>query len=113
VTASHTEDAWDAAAEEKKWRESLKQARKAQDEVAGKLSSSSSGFYLLCLAELDAGGQLLTGDCFSSRARFVAQLRRLMAEPSTPSEPVPSIQAYRDSQRWWLESLIRVYESNT
>ena len=113
MAASQTEDRWDPAVEEKKWRQSMESGLKAQDQLGEQLSKSSPDFHLLCLAELDAGIHLLRPQYFSSRATFVAQLRRLIAQPTTPSRPVPSIQAYRDSQKWWLESMIQVYEKDS
>ena len=110
MAASPTQDHWDAAAEERKWRESMERGRKAREGLDEQLSKSSPDFHLLCLAELDAGGHLLRPEYFSTRVVFVAQLRRLIAEPTAPSRPVPSIEAYRDSQKWWLESMIEVYE---
>jgi hypothetical protein len=107
------EDRWDAAAEEKKWRVSLERGRHAQNQLGDQLSKSSPDFNLLCLAELDAGSQLLRPEYFASRATFLAQLKRLIAAPTQPSQPVPSLQAYRDSQKWWLESMIQAYEQDS
>lgn len=104
---------WDAAAEEMRWRESLESGRKVQESLGGHLEKSSPDFNLLCLAELDAGTHLLRAEYFVSRAVFVTQLRRLIAEPTEPSRPVASIQAYRDSQKWWLESMLQVYEQGS
>jgi hypothetical protein len=85
----------------------LESGREVQESLQDQLEKSSPNFYLLCLAELDAGRQLLRPEYFASRATFVAQLRRLIAAPAQPSQPVPSLQAYADSQKWWLESMIR------
>jgi hypothetical protein len=107
------EDCWDAAAEEKKWRESLEKARHAQNQLSVHLSKSSPHFNLLCLAELDAGSQLLRPEYFASRATLVAQLKRLITAPTQPSQPVTSLREYRDSQKWWLESIIQAYEQDS
>ena len=104
---------WDATAEEKRFRESLERAHRAQNDLGEQLSKSSPDFHLLCVAELDAGSQLVQSGCFSTREAFVAELKRLIAEPTVPSRPVPSLQAYKDSQKWWLESLLLVYEQSS
>lgn len=104
---------WDATQEEKKWRESLQSGRDALNQHGDQLSKSSPDFFLLCLAELDAGSQLARAEYFATRATFLAQLRRLTAEPTRPSRPVPSIEAYRESQKWWLESMVEVYERDS
>jgi hypothetical protein len=74
--------------------------------------SPSSGFYVLCLAELDAISSFHAPECFSSRAALIEELRRLIAAPTSPSRPVPSVQAYRDSQKWFLEHEIKQYEAD-
>lgn len=103
-------DEWDAAAEEKRFRESLRRAREADAELGEQLSRSSPNFQLLSVAEIDATEQILESGCFASPDALLAELRRLIAEPVPPSRHVPSIQAYRDSQKWWLESMLQVYE---
>ena|SRR2546425_3286274 len=108
-----TADPWDSAAEEKRFRDSLEQAHRAQNDFGKQLAKSSPDFHLLCVAELDAGSQLVESGCFSTREALVAELRRLIAEPTVPSGPVPSLQAYRDSQKWWLESMLQVYEQSS
>ena len=113
MAISQKQDRWDAAAEETKWRDALDSGNHVQNQIGDQLSKSSPDFKLLCLAELDAGSQLLRPEYFASRATFVAQLRRLIASPTQPSQPVPSLQAYRDSQKWWLESMIQVYEHDS
>jgi hypothetical protein len=75
-------------------------------------TNPTSSFYVLCLAETDAISSFRAPECFSSRAAFVTELRRLIAEPTTPSRPVPSVQAYRDSQKWFLENEIKQDEAN-
>ena len=100
-----TNDVWDAAAEEKSWRDSMETARRGQDTFK-KTGAEASGFYVLCLSELDAGVHLSKSEYFVSRAAFVAECRRLLAEPTTPSRPVPSVGAYQHAQRLWLEFII-------
>jgi hypothetical protein len=112
MTAPLPNDHWDPAVEEKRWFAALASARQTLDHLGEQLSKSSPDFHLLCLAELDAGSCLSRSE-FSSRAAFVAELKRLAAEPTAPSQPVPSLQAYRDSQKWWLESLVKQYERNS
>lgn len=102
-------EVWDAAAEEKSWRESMEKARQGQD-MFKKTGAEASGFYVLCLSELDAGIQLSKPEYFVSRAAFIAGCRSLLIEPTTPSRPVPSVEAYRQSQKLWLEFIIGRYE---
>ena len=104
-----TNDVWDAISEEKSWRESLERARRAQD-LFKKTGADASGFYVLCLSELDAGVQLSKPEYFMSRAAFVAECRRLLVEPTIPSRPVPSVEGYQRAQRFWLEFIIERYE---
>jgi hypothetical protein len=103
---------WDAVAEQKRWRAALESARKMQGQLGGAFKPLQ-GFSLLCLAELDAGNCLMEADCFSSREAFLAAVKRLIAEPTTPSQPVPSLQAYTNSQKSWLELLVKQYECGT
>ena len=112
MTSPTTKRAWDATAEEKRWRASTETAQKVQDKF-GDAPEGSSGFILLCLAELDAGIRLLQTDCFSSRAAFLAEVRRLIAEPTTPSRSVASIEGYKASQKQWLEFILNRYELDT
>jgi hypothetical protein len=49
---------------------------------------------------------MVASGCFSTRASFLAEVRRLISEPTTPSRPVHSLEAYRSAQKWWLESII-------
>jgi hypothetical protein len=100
---------WDAAAEQKRWRAALERGRKVQDWL-GDASKPLSDFIVLCLAEMDAGERLSQLDCFSSRAAFLAEVRKLIVEPTAPSHPVPSIEVYRDAQKQWLEFIIRRFE---
>ena len=106
-----TEDVWDAALEEKSWRETVESARRGQDMLEQKAGGKTSDFCILCLSELDAVVEFARPECLASRAAFVAELRRLMLEPTTPSRPVPSIEAYQDSQRFWLEFMIKKYDA--
>ena len=112
MTSPTTKRVWDAAAEEKRWRSSLETAQRVQDKFED-APEGSSGFILLCLAEEDAGISLLKPDVFSSRATFLAEVRRLIAEPTTPSRPVASIEGYRDCQQQWLEFILKTYEQDT
>jgi len=102
-------DNWDAVTREMLWRESVDKSRQAMVKLEG---SPSSGFYVLCLAELDAVSSFDAPECFSSRAALIEELRRLIAAPTNPSRPVPSVQAYRDSQKWFLEHEIKQYEAD-
>ena len=103
-------DVWDPAVEEGYWRESMVRARQGQDMLEPKAGGQPSGFYVLCLSELDAVVEFTRPECFVSRAAFVAELRRLMVEPTTPSRRVPSLEAYQSSQRFWLEFMIEKYD---
>ena len=101
---------WDAAGEEKSWRESAARAERGQDTLEQKAGATTSDFYVLCLSELDAVNCFVRPECFVSREAFVAELRRLLVEPTTPSRPVPSIEAYQHAQKFWLEFVIRQYD---
>lgn len=103
---------WDAITERDRWRSSLEAAKQVQDKF-GNASGGASGFVLLCLAELDAGIQLLETDCFASRAAFFAEVRRLIDEPTVPSRLVASIDTYRTCQKQWLEFILKKYEQDT
>lgn len=106
------EDVWDSAIEEQTWRETADRARRGQDMLERKAGGKTSDFYVLCLSELDAVVEFTRPECFTSRARFVAELRRLMTEPTTPSRPVPSIEGYQHCQRFWLEFMIQKYDAS-
>ena len=54
---------WDAALQEKHWRSALEKGRQAVDQLGSKLISSSPGFYILCLAEVDAIGAFHSPEC--------------------------------------------------
>ena len=102
-------DNWDAATREKRWRNSVENSRRAMAKLE---AHPTSGFYALCLAEIDAISCFRAPDCFSSKAAFIAELRRLIAEPTSPSRPVPSVQGYTDAQKWFLEMEIKQCEAN-
>ena len=104
------EDVWDPAVEEAYWRQSVERARQGQDMLEPKAGAEVSGFYVLCLSELDAVVQFTRPECFVSRAAVVGELRQLMAGPTAPSRPVPSIEAYEECQRFWLEFMIEKYD---
>jgi len=106
-------DSWDPALQEKRWRSALDKGRRAMDQLGPQLVTSSPGFYVLCLAEVDAAAAFHSPQCFTSRATFFAELRRVIAQPTTPSRPVPSVQAYIDSQKWFLEWEIKKCEHET
>ena len=112
MTSPTAKAVWDAAVEEQQLRNATESARRVQDsfKVA---PEGASGFVSLCLAELDAGVCLLQSDCFSSRETFLAEVRRLISEPTMPSRPVASIEGYRASQKQWLEFILIRYEQDT
>jgi len=118
MNSLHADGHWDASAEETRWRELAKQAGPSFERFRESLLRSQQGclqdqFSHLCLAEFDALAHLNLPQCLSSRAAFVAELRRLIAEPTTPSLPVLSIEAYREGQKQWLEWLIDFYEEDS
>ncbi len=87
----------------------METARLGQD-VFNKSGAQAGGFYVLCMSEPDADVNLSKSEYFVSRAAFVAECRRLLAESTTPSRPVPSVEAYQHAQRFWLEFIIGRYE---
>ncbi len=107
------EDVWDPAVEESAWRDTAERGRQGQDLLERKCGSAKSGFYTLCLAELDAVVHFTRPECFISRSAFVAELRHLLAESTTPSRPVPSLDEYQRAQQFWLEFLIKRYERSS
>jgi hypothetical protein len=113
MAATEQSASWDPVAEEKKWGAGTDRARQFQERFDQQAPGPLSGFLLLCVAELDAGSRLISSRCFASRDSFLAEIRRLIAEPTAPSRPVASMDAYRDAQMWWLESVITQYESNS
>jgi hypothetical protein len=105
-----TDDVWDAAAEEKYWREELEMMRHGADAIEQKAGLKTSGFYIACVGGLDAATHFTKPEYFVSREAFVADLRRLMIEPTAPSRPVPSVEDYQRSQRRWLERIMERYD---
>jgi hypothetical protein len=105
-----SEDDWDAVSEEKAWRDTAERGRLAQDQLEQKCGDAKYGFYTLCLAELDAVVYFARPECFTTRSVFLAELRRLMTEPTAPSRPVPSLTEYQHGQKFWLEFMIKKYE---
>jgi hypothetical protein len=55
MSAAQSEQGWDPAAQEKRWCTSVEQARQFQDKLDKEVRTPLSGFFLLCLAEVDAG----------------------------------------------------------
>jgi hypothetical protein len=102
-----TDDIWDAAAEEKWWREELDMMRHGTSAIAG---CKTNGFYTACLGGLDAATHFTKPECFVSRVAFVAELRRLVTDPTAPSRPVPSLERYQQAQGRWLQVIIRRYD---
>jgi hypothetical protein len=107
---SSTDDGWDAAAEEKWWRGELEMMGYGADAIEQEAGLNTSGFYVACIGGLDAAFQFTATKYFVSRAEFVAELRRLVTEPTAPSRPVPSVAEYQRAQRCWLEDIIRKYD---
>ncbi|HUA69037.1 MAG TPA: hypothetical protein VMA13_10875 [Candidatus Saccharimonadales bacterium] len=110
MATSEIKNQWDAVAEEKKWRKSLATAESGQDQLEPKAGKPPSGFYVLCLAELDAAMQFTKPEFFRTREEFIAELKLLMIKPMMPSRPVPDVLVYQGAQKWWLEFLIKQYE---
>src|SRR5712672_650835 len=108
-----TDDDWDAAAEEEAWRDTAHRGRIGQDQLERKCGDAKSGFYTVCLSELDAVVHFTRPECFTSRSAFVAELRHLMAVPTTPSRPVPSLDEYQRGQKFWLEFMIKKYKRSS
>jgi hypothetical protein len=100
-------------AEEKRWRKSIAESLPVMEQLEPKDGKPASGFYVLCLAELDGVRQITRPECFQSRDVLLAELRRLMVEPTLPSRPVPDVRAYQAAQKWWLEFLIMQYEEGS
>jgi hypothetical protein len=105
-----TDNVWDAAAEEKTWREELEITRQGADAIEQKAGFKTSSLYIACVGGLDAATHFTKPEYFVSRAAFVAELRRLMIEPTAPSRPVPSVEEYQRTQRRWLEQIVRRYD---
>ncbi len=79
--------------------------RRGTDAIAG-FNARPGGFYINCLSALDAATHFVKPESFVSYAAFVAELRRLMIEPTEPSRPVQSVAEYQRAQRHWLEQVI-------
>jgi hypothetical protein len=105
-----TDDIWDAAAQEKWWREELEMMRHGADAIEQKGGLNTSGFYIACVGGLDAVTYFTRPKYFVSRAAFVAELRRLVTEPTAPSRPVPSVEEYQRAQGRWLQGIISEYD---
>jgi|WetSurMetagenome_2_1015567.scaffolds.fasta_scaffold1084940_1 hypothetical protein len=106
MTTPQSARPWDAAGEKQKWSKAIEKVQPLQDEFESRVTTPFEGFSLMSRAQFDAGVALLQSDCFSSRAAFFAEVRRLIAEPTSPSRAIVSLEAYRDCQRRWLEMLI-------
>jgi hypothetical protein len=102
---------WNPVAEEKFWRETLKDHRACLEPIEQKFGGS--GFYLALLSELDAAAHFTKPEYFVSRSVFVAELRRLMTNPLPPSRHVPNVEDYRRVQKTMLESTIKKYETDS
>ena len=107
---SGDDDIWDPVAEEKSWREELQIMRHGADAIERKFGHSTTGFYLACVAALDAATEFVKPEFFVSRAAFIAELRRLMIEPTPPSRAFPRFVEYQGAQRRWLVSTVKKYE---
>jgi len=100
---------WDAVAVQSRWRETETRGREAFNKMFTQRPppKDPNSFYDLCLAEIDAVAHLNRRQCFGSMSEFIEELRHLQAEPTTPSVPPFSLQAYATCQKQWLEFLIR------
>jgi hypothetical protein len=65
---------------------------------------------MACVGGLDAATHFTKPEYLLNRAAFVAELRRLMIEPTAPSRPVPSVEEYQRAQRRWLGLIIQRYD---
>ena len=79
-------------------------------ELRGGLNTTD--FYVACVGGLDAATHFTKPECFVSRAAFIAELRRLVAQPTEPSRTVPSVEEYQRAQRRWLENTLSSYETS-
>jgi hypothetical protein len=104
---------WDAAGEEKWWWEELEMMRAGANAIEQKGGLARSRFYMACVGGLDAASHFTKPEYFGSRAAFVAELRRLMTEPTAPSRPDPSLVEYQRAQRRWLEQITREYDQGS
>lgn len=103
---------WDAAAEEEWWREELESMKHGADAIE-RQGLNTTGFYVACLGALDATSHFTKAKYFSSRSTFVAELRRLVTEPTAPSRHVPSVEEYHRTQGRWLECAIKEYDRDS
>ena len=104
-------DPWDGVEEEKRLRKSLQKAKLNHAEQADERLKISLRCYLVHLADMDLVSHLVQSECFSTRETFLGELRRLMVEPTAPSIMVPSLEEYREAQRWWLERMLELFEA--
>jgi hypothetical protein len=105
---------WNTTEEEERWRDMADRSAAVSEKLKDSLfSHCDSQFSILCLAEADAVRQLRIPECCYSRVAMISELRRLVAEPTSPSRPVASVEAYRASQKSWLEWLIQYYERDS
>jgi hypothetical protein len=106
------DDIGDPVAEEKTWREELQMLQAGTEAIEGnaKADLNPAGFYVVCVGGLDAATHFVKPESFASRAVFLAELRRLMIEPTLPSRPVPSIEEYQRAQKRWLELIVKKYD---
>src|SRR5688572_21826124 len=97
---------WDGDSVEKKIRNALEDGWQVLDEFEPEPGKPRYGFYTLCLAELDAATHLVRSNVFGTREIFVAELKRLMLQPTKPSRAVSHLQEYNAAQKWWIENLL-------
>ncbi len=97
--------------EEERCREQIDAGRRALDhldtESQGRIRSD---IYIVFLAEFDAVLCYGRPECVASRAAFVAELKRLMVEPTAPSRPVHDLERYQHAQRSWLQYMMMRYD---
>lgn len=105
----YKDDIWDSAAEEQHWREELEIMRHGATAIEQKADLNTTDFYITVIGGLDAANQFVKPEYFVSRATFVAEIRRLLLQPTAPSRPVSSVEQYQRTQRRWLESVINRY----
>lgn len=104
------DDNWDPVAEEKFWHEELQIMQHGADAIERRFGPNTTGFYVVCVGGLDAALEFAKPEFFVSRAAFLAELRRLTIESTTPSRAVPSIEGYQSAQRRWLTSIVKKYD---
>jgi hypothetical protein len=118
MESSNLDACWDAASETQHWRELAAQAAASYSRFKATVVTTphfrlEDQFSHLCLAEFDAVSQMRIPECCSSRATMIAELRRLLSEPTSPSLDVSDADAYRASQKAWLEWIIQGYERSS